>query len=154
MVEFRYFLSGPTIEGDVPANPVDWISDAAWVVVYRELYGLDKIPRYSGVLEHFMKNPNDWSGVYESETPHLQKFPGKWDRVATQFGRILITKTFRSDRVKSAIRLYIERVKGKQYVEVPVVKLSDCFDKNKPATPIIFILSQGSDPKADFDAFA
>lgn len=115
---------------------------------------MDKLATFKGILADFLKSPGDWENLYNSDRPQLERFPGKWEKRVTEFGRILLIKVFRSDKVKSAIRIYIERVKGVQYVEIPVVKLSDCFKDSSPTTPLVFILSEGSDPKGDFDAFA
>lgn len=43
---------------------------------------------------------------------------------------------------------------GKYYIEQPIAKLDECFEDSACTIPLIFILSVGSDPKADFDTFA
>jgi len=43
---------------------------------------------------------------------------------------------------------------GKKFVEVPVFKLKEIYQNSNCATPLIFIISAGSDPKSDFDQLA
>lgn len=40
---------------------------------------------------------------------------------------------------------------GKKFVEVPIFKLKTIYKDSNCVTPLIFVLSTGSDPKADFD---
>ncbi len=43
---------------------------------------------------------------------------------------------------------------GKQFVIAPPFDLAKCFDDTSTTTPLIFVLSAGSDPVADFKKFA
>jgi dynein heavy chain, axonemal len=43
---------------------------------------------------------------------------------------------------------------GKQFIIVPTFDLSKCYKDSSIMTPLIFVLSTGSDPIADFMRFA
>ena len=43
---------------------------------------------------------------------------------------------------------------GKSFVESPSIDLGILFDDTSPTTPLVFILSQGSDPMSNFLRFA
>lgn len=43
----------------------------------------------------------------------------------------------------------IEKI-GAQFVTPPTFKLDACFGDSANITPLVFVLSQGSDPKASF----
>lgn len=154
MQEYAHFLKALPGELEVPENITDYISDAAWNTIYKELYILDQLENFKGILDDFLKAPGKWNRLYTSDDPHEEILPGKWQEQISYFGNILITKTFRPDKVKSAIKKYIKSVKGEDYIEIPIIKLSDCFKDSSPFTPLLFILSPGSDPKGDFDDFA
>ena len=46
----------------------------------------------------------------------------------------------------------IEKI-GKQFIEPPVFQLSACYGDSSQVTPLVFVLSPGSDPVAQFNAF-
>jgi dynein heavy chain len=43
---------------------------------------------------------------------------------------------------------------GKQFIIPPIFDLGKCYKDSTPLTPLIFVLSAGSDPVADFLKFA
>lgn len=53
------------------------------------------------------------------------------------------------DRVYRAINLYVISVMGDRYVNPPIISFEAIFEQSSPFSPIIFILSPGSDPAAD-----
>jgi dynein heavy chain len=154
---YRHLLTGPTGEVKIPVKTVDWInSDSTWRQIFTEMNGLDQLPKFRGILRHFMSNIDEWRPIYESNDPVKEPMPAEWESKLHALDRILVIKALRPDKVVNAVQDYIEKEKkmGRDYIEVPIIKLEECFDDSKASIPLIFILSQGSDPKADFDAFA
>jgi len=43
-VEWRYLLTGPTGECEIPPNPLDWIQDNQWPDFYRQINGIQSLP--------------------------------------------------------------------------------------------------------------
>ena len=43
---------------------------------------------------------------------------------------------------------------GKEFIEPPTFNLLECYKDSQVFNPLIFILSSGSDPVADFQKFA
>jgi dynein heavy chain len=75
--------------------------------------------------------------------------------------KIIILKALRSDKVVKATQKYIEKKIGAKFVKPPVFNLGNCFkdsrsqNQQNPITyPLLFVLSAGSDPVADFKRFA
>jgi len=60
----------------------------------------------------------------------------------------------RQDKVKESIQNFVIARLGQEFVNVPVFKLAQVFRDSNCVTPLIFVLSTGSDPKGDFDTFA
>ena len=48
--EWRFFLAGPSGEIKIAENPTKWIADNSWPEIYRILYGMDKLPTFTGIL--------------------------------------------------------------------------------------------------------
>jgi len=43
---------------------------------------------------------------------------------------------------------------GEEFIKAPTFDLAKCFKDSTPIAPLIFVLSSGSDPIADFTKFA
>ena len=53
-----------------------------------------------------------------------------------------------------AVQDFVESQLGKRFVEPPVFDLGACYADSNPTTPLIFVLSAGSDPTAALLQFA
>jgi dynein heavy chain len=154
-VAYRYLLAGPSGDLKTPPNHSQFVnSETSWKEIYFQFYGMNQLPKYKGILDHFMNQIEEWRPLYESNDPVLEKMPAVWEEKMSIFDKILVIKSLRPDKVTNAIQDYVEKKMGKFYIEIPIVKLQECFDDSSPSIPLIFILSQGSDPKSDFDSFA
>jgi len=58
-------------------------------------------------------------------------------------------RCFRIDRVYRAITLYVITVMGDKFVMPPITSFDAIYDQSSPISPIVFILSPGSDPATD-----
>jgi dynein heavy chain, axonemal len=67
---------------------------------------------------------------------------------------MIILKAIRSDKISHAIQNYIIEKIGKAFIDPPVFNISPCYKDSSVVTPLIFILSAGSDPVADFKKFS
>ena len=63
-------------------------------------------------------------------------------------------KAFRADKVIPAIKMWIIEKVGEKFIIPPTFDFSKCFDDSSVTTPLIIVLSAGSDPVADFNKFA
>jgi len=67
---------------------------------------------------------------------------------------MLVLKCIRSDKITEAIQVFITEKMGKQFIEPPTFNLSKSYRDSSVITPLIFILSSGTNPVADFEKFA
>lgn len=65
------------------------------------------------------------------------------------FERIILLKALRSDKLIPAIQQWITEMMDERFIMVPTFDLKKCYSDSTSATPLIFILSPGSDPIAD-----
>jgi dynein heavy chain len=63
-LEWRFFLTGPLVQVNVPMNPCVWISDSAWPEVYLNVFGLSQIDIFVELVRHVIGNTSDFRGVY------------------------------------------------------------------------------------------
>ena len=52
--EWRYLLSGPSGEIQIPPNPTSWIPENQWPDFYRQFYGTGQLEKFKGIEDHFM----------------------------------------------------------------------------------------------------
>ena len=80
--------------------------------------------------------------------------PGKWQEDLSQFQKLLIYRCLRPDKLTNAMQDFVVEHLGQQFVESQTVDLSLVFRDSSPSTPLIFVLSTGTDPAADLYKFA
>jgi dynein heavy chain len=47
---FRYFLTGPSGDITIPANPTNYISENSWPDIYRQFFGSSQLPSLKGKI--------------------------------------------------------------------------------------------------------
>ena len=67
---------------------------------------------------------------------------------------MIVLKSLRADKIQFAVQNFVIEHLGKPYVEPPTFNLAKSFKDSSITTPLIFVLSTGSDPVADFQRFA
>jgi len=65
------------------------------------------------------------------------------------FQRLMLLRCFRVDRIYLAVTEFVTRVMGEKYVMPPVISFEAIYEQSTPLSPIVFILSPGSDPASD-----
>jgi len=151
MDEWRFFLAGPSGEIEPMQNPTDWLDDLEWVQVHKQLHYMDtKLPVFAGILEYFINFHKKFKKIFDSPNAHEEPLPGEWNTKLNSLQKMIVLKTIRSDKITLAIQNYISEQIGKQYIEPPPFRLSECFKDSSNISPLVFVLSSGSDPVASF----
>jgi dynein heavy chain len=154
MVAWRFFLAGAsgTIE-EVP-NPTDWLGDLEWIQAYRQFYIMDRdLPSFKGIVDYFREYNKKFKKIFDSLAPELEEMPGDWNTSLNSFEKLLILKVIRADSITKAMTHFVVEKIGEQFVTPPVFRLDACFSDSANITPLVFVLSSGSDPKAAFNKF-
>ena len=92
-----------------------------------------------------MLNVFQW---FDLDTPELAPLPMSYSKLRG-FQRLMLLRCFRVDRIYLAVTDFVTRVMGEKYVMPPVISFESVFEQSTPITPIVFILSPGSDPASD-----
>ena len=147
MAEWRFFLAGPSGQIDEKPNPTQWLDDLEWQQTYKQLHYMDQnIPVFKGIEEYFINFNVKFKKIFDSPEAHKEPMPGDWNNKLNSFQKMILLKSIRLDKITMAIQDFITEKIGNKYIEPPTFKLSDCFLDSDNCTPLVFVLSQGSDP--------
>ena len=65
-----------------------------------------------------------------------------------------MSRCLRADKVTNAMQDFVATNLGQRFIEPQSVDLSAVFKDSSPVTPLIFVLSAGTDPAVDLYKFA
>lgn len=64
--EWRYLLSGGSIQVTTENPAPDWLSDRAW----RDILALSNLPAFSSFADDFPKHLSEFQSIFDSLEPH------------------------------------------------------------------------------------
>lgn len=67
---------------------------------------------------------------------------------------MIILKAIRPDKVCLAVADFVTFQIGKEFIDPPTFNLGACYQDSTNITPLMFVLSSGTDPVADFKKYA
>lgn len=120
----------------------DWIPDSAWLNVIALSETVDKFKHLPDLIK---KNEKLWKFFYDQEAPESAKVPDL-EAELTDFDRLLLVRSLREDRSMLAATNFISKSLGPHYVKAVPLNLTETLEESTERTPVIFLLSPGSDP--------
>lgn len=115
--------------------------------ILHQVVRASKLPGLEGLFEDVRENMAGWKQVYSSSRPHEEHFPGKWHTLVGM-ERMAVLRCFRPDKLVPAVQQFIVVNIGQSYIEPPTFDLAKSYSDSNCCSPLIFILSPGSDPTA------
>lgn len=152
--EWRYFLAGPAGATEIPKNPTDWLGELEWAELYKQLHGMAQVPALAGIDKAFMENDKEFQKLFDSTAPQNMPLPGEWEEKLDYFKKMIVIKSIRPDKISLAVQNFVTEKIGRQFIEPPTFSIAKSFKDASVTVPLIFVLSAGSDPVADFMRFA
>ncbi|GLE01654.1 hypothetical protein PINS_up010488 [Pythium insidiosum] len=151
-LEWRFLISGSTPSSVEAVNPdPSWIEDRTW----REVCAVSTLPAFETLVGSFRSNASLWRRIFDSADPHLEKLPSTaLEASLNSFQKMCVLRCLRPDRMTEAIQNFVVEHIGRRYIEPPPFDLASSFADSTVTTPIIFVLSTGSDPAKELLAFA
>ena len=101
---------------------------------------------FDGLLDDVKSKTSSWAEIFNSDNPYERTLPGIWEEKLTEFQRLLFIRFIREEKAIFAIRRYVFKSLGEQFIESPPFDLSGAYGDSTFVTPLIFILSPGADP--------
>ena len=155
--EFSFFLTGGvgvTAKDTAKPDAQEWISPKMWGEVCRLA---SVAPDAFGALpDDIAANVGGWRAVYDSTQPHREPLPGRYGEAGalTPFQLLLVMRCLRPDKVTPAVNDFVEGTMGRKFIEPPPFDLPGSYAESKATTPLLFVLSPGSDPTSALLKFA
>ena len=140
-------------EGDELPNPaVEWLSDKSWDEIRR----LSSLAAFDGLAKEFTRLVAGWREIYDSLEPHKEVMPGQMGAACAEepFMRVILLRCIRRDKVVPAVHEFVAARIGTRFVEPPPFDLAKSYKESSATTPLLFVLSPGSDPTAALLKFA
>uniref|UniRef100_G3SMY8 Dynein axonemal heavy chain 10 n=1 Tax=Loxodonta africana TaxID=9785 RepID=G3SMY8_LOXAF len=146
--ELDFFLKGNiSLEKSKRKKPCTWLSDQGWedIILLSEVFS----PDFGNLPDDVEKHQAVWQDWYDLDSLEQFPFPLDYDKHITPFQKLLLLRCFRVDRVYRAVTDYVTVTMGEKYVQPPMISFEAIFEQSTPNSPIVFILSPGSDPASD-----
>lgn len=146
--ELDFFIKGSvSIEKSEHSCPAKWLSSKGWDDLITLSIEFPDV--FKEIPQHFANHLLKWRDWYDLESPEIVDCPGGFTSQMTSFQRMMLLRCFRIDRVFCAINSYVIEVMGEEFVTPPVINFKAIYEQTTPSTPVVFMLSPGSDPTVD-----
>ncbi|KAM4891097.1 dynein axonemal heavy chain 10 [Sylvia borin] len=146
--EFEFFLKGNiSLEKSARKKPFSWLPDQGWEDLIRlsELFP----EKFESLPDDVEENPDVWKNWYDTDALERIPVPMHYEGSVTDFQKLLLLRCFRVDRMYRAVTDYVTVTMGETYVQPPVISFDAILQQSTPFSPVVFILSPGSDPVSD-----
>ncbi|OHT09907.1 Dynein heavy chain family protein [Tritrichomonas foetus] len=140
--EWDLFIRGPPLIDNPTENPLpNLVSDSRW----NQLYALGKVlPQFASIPTRIL---NDLQGFSEFLTSESTEIPKQFGDGLETFQRVLFFRTIAIDRLSRVVQQFVSDNLGVEFTRSPSFDLRQSFQDTRPTTPLLFILSQGADPR-------
>ncbi|ELK30056.1 Dynein heavy chain 6, axonemal [Myotis davidii] len=173
--EWNFFLRGSSgLEKERPPKPeVPWLLTQVWY----SCYDLEEsFPVFKGLTQFMLSHPvciqlgsfetfinsqdlTNYPTVGEEEEQLLKQkveleIYESWLSKLSSFHKLILVKCCKEEKVVFALTDFVIENLGKRFIETPPMDLPTLYQDMSHNTPLIFILSTGSDPMGAFQRFA
>lgn len=142
---------GVALDNPYPNPDSSWLSEKSWSEIVRASF----LPGLKLLRESFQSNISQWQEYYDLSNPQDHPLPSPFqDEDDGSLKRLVILRCVRMDKLVVAVQPFVIRHMGRSFVEPPPFDLQSSYDDSSNVTPLIFVLSPGSDPMAGLIKFA
>jgi dynein heavy chain len=136
-------------EEALPNPASDWLTDKSW----QDILALSDLPAYSGFAKHMISHLDHYKAMFDSNQVHTMPLAPPFASSLTPFQLLLVLRCLRPDKVLAGIQNYVAASMGQHFIEPPPFDLKRCFKESQPSTPLIFVLSSGTQVAAATASF-
>lgn len=148
--EYRFLLSGITAKPvSLPMPQSSWLETNVW----EDLCAMAGLLAFERLPSMFEMHLEAWQKVFDSSDPHKQAFPSPCDNLSS-LQRLCLLRCLRRDKMDLAMQDFITEFLGQKFIQPPPFDLKACYNDSATNSPLIFVLSSGSDPNKELDLLA
>ncbi|XP_077138122.1 dynein axonemal heavy chain 8 isoform X2 [Ranitomeya variabilis] len=133
-----------------PPKPFKWILDTTWL----NLVELSKLSQFSELMAQVTRNERGWRNWFDREAPEDEMIPNGYSSSLDTFHRLLLVRSCCPDRTLPQARKYITNSLNAKYTEPVILNLVRTWEESDTRTPLICLLSRGTDPTNQIEALA
>jgi dynein heavy chain len=136
------FIRGPPLIENPTENPLpNLIADSRW----NQLSAIGKVlPSFAPIPGRIQGNLAKFSEFLTSDSTDI---PHDFGAGLEEFEQVLFFRTIAVDRLSRVVQMFVENHLGVEFTRSPAFDLRQSYKDTRPATPLLFILSQGADPR-------
>ncbi|KAH9628460.1 hypothetical protein HF086_005913 [Spodoptera exigua] len=145
-----FLLTGGVALDNPFENPAPgWLSEKAWSEIIR-CSNMDALKTFRN---HFENNISKWKSFYDLSAPHEHPMPEPFDQLEG-IPKLIVFRCIRPDKLIPLVQQYVVKEMGQPYIEPPPFDLDKSYNDSNCCSPLIFILSPGSDPMSGLVKFS
>ena len=150
--EFQTFIKGGAALDlkSCPDKPAKWILDMTWL----NLVQLQQLPEFREIINQVGRNEKQWKQWFDCEAPEEEQIPEGYSASLDTFRKLLLVRSWCPDRTMPQAKKYIADSMGGVYAEAVILDLDIMLAESDIKTPMICLLSMGSDPTNQICEFA
>lgn len=108
-----------------------------------------------GFKEHFMREANGaYAELYRHPDPSVFQWPPEAEKILNDFTKLIVIRVLKPDKLVPALVRYVVIKIGEAFIQPPQFDLQLIYKDSSNVTPLIFVLSPGSDPMKALEAIA
>ncbi|CAM9108221.1 unnamed protein product, partial [Ectocarpus fasciculatus] len=149
-LEYRFLLSG--ISPGVVDHPLPqsiWLERNVW----DDLCVMSGLEKFKELPILFEESLSTWQEVFDSSEPHRMAMPAPCADI-TPLQRLCVLRCLRRDKIEQSMQDFITEYLGNKFIQPPPFDLKSCYNDSTPVSPLIFVLTAGSDPNKELDLLA
>lgn len=100
------------------------------------------------------RNEKQWKQWFDKEAPENEVIPDGYNNSLDVFRRLILVRSWAPDRTMSQARNYIADSLGEKFAEGVILDLEKMWYESDNRTPLVGLLSMGSDPTSGIEALA
>ena len=89
--------------------------------MYSALTHFSGLPKFADLCTTFKQYSSEFKAIFDSSTPHREKFPGPWDAGLDAFQKLLIVRCIRFDKMAPMLQDYVAANIGQRFIEPQVL---------------------------------
>ncbi|XP_071450018.1 dynein axonemal heavy chain 8 [Hetaerina americana] len=150
--EFEIFIKGGAALDlkTCPEKTTKWITDMTWL----NLIQLSSLPLFQKLPDKIKQNERLWKLWFDKEAPEEEIIPDNFEQAMDVFRKTLFIRAWCPDRTIAQSRKYVASSMGAKFTEPVILNLEEMIGASRPNTPMICLLSMGSDPSAQIESLA